>query len=297
MKMLYKGLIFTSLFLMLNVYIPQANASTAQNAAALYNQGIDYYSQNEIQKSIAAFKQAIAINPKFYEAYYNLAKIQNSYKYYNDAIQTYEKLLEIVPEDFESMYEVGQLLYKRGYLSKSLGYLDRIPDYSEYYDKAQKLIPVIEKRQEEIAEETRIKNEMAKRSAVIGSIQAPSGIATDSSGSIYIASFSANSIYKIAPDGIKTVFQGPQTLSGPLGLAIDDNDNVYVANYTKGNVIKISPDNSVKVLLYVKKPYCLNVDNKNKKLLITEQEKNTVIKYDLSGEIITAEPDIVPVSD
>ena len=90
-------------------------------------------------------------------------------------------------------------------------------------------------------------------------------------------------MYKITPQNVKTTFVGANNLGGPVGVAIDENNNIYIANYTKGNVVKAEPDGKTSVLLLVKKPYCLNVDNQNKKLLITEQEKNTVIKYDLSN--------------
>lgn len=253
------------------------------DATSYYNKGIDYYNLNKIEDSINSFKKAIELDPKFYQAYYNLAKIQESYKYYNDAMITYEKLLEITPEDYESMYNFGNLLYKRGYLKKSLTYLDRIPNYSEYYEQSEKLIDIVEKRQIEVAEETKLKENAAKRSSLFETIQAPTGVATDKLGNVYIASFSQNAVYKITPQNVKTTFVGANNLGGPVGVAIDENNNIYIANYTKGNVVKAEPDGKTSVLLLVKKPYCLNVDNQNKKLLITEQEKNTVIKYDLSN--------------
>lgn len=281
MKKLITTTVLTILFFTLVGITPKANAQGVPSATVYYNQGIDFYNSNEIQNSINAFKKAIEIDPKFYEAYYNLAKIQESYKYYNDAILTYEKLIETMPEDYESMYNLGNLLFKRGYLKKSLTYLDRIPNYSEYFDNAEKLIETVEKRQVEVAQEQKLKEDSLKKSSLLENIQAPSGVAVDKQGNVYVASFSQNTVYKITPDNIKTTFVGPNNLEGPIGIAIDINNNIYIANYTKGNVIKTTPDGRTNVLLLVKKPYCLNVDDRNRKLLITEQEKNTVIKFDL----------------
>lgn len=276
-----KKLIITLLFIIVSffAYTPKAGA---ESATTYYNQGIDYYRANEIQSSILSFKKAIELDPKFYEAYYNLAQIQESYKYFNDAIATYEKLIEIMPEDYESMYNLGNLLYKRGYLRKSLTYLDRIPNYSEYYDEAQKLTDIVEKRQVEVAEEMKLKENALKKSSLLGTIQAPSGVAVDKNGNVYVASFSQNIVYKITPENTKTTFVGPNNLNGPVGLAVDSNNNIYIANYNKGNIVKAEPDGKTTVLLLVKKPYCLNVDDENKKLIITEQEKNTIIKFDLA---------------
>ena len=281
-----KKVILSLLFLSILVFANTANAATntVPSATVYYNQGIDYYNSNEIQNSINAFKKAIEINPKFYEAYYNLAKIQESYKYHNDAIATYEKLIEIMPEDYESMYNLGNLLYKRGYLKKSLTYLDRIPNYSEHYVAAQKLTDIVEKRQVGVAAEQKLKEITLKNSSLFENVQAPSGVAVDKLGNVYVASFSQNAVYKITPENVKSTFVGPNNLNGPIGVAVDNDNNVYIANYGKGNVVKAEPDGKIKVLLLVKKPYCLNVDNQNRKLLITEQEKNTVIKFDLKGD-------------
>lgn len=281
MKKLITTVLIILFFLFMDI-TPKANAQGIPSATVYYNQGIDFYNSNEIQNSINAFKKAIELDPKFYEAYYNLAKIQESYKYYNDAIATYEKLIETMPEDYESMYNLGNLLYKRGYLKKSLTYLDRIPNYSEYFDSAEKLIDTVEKRQVEVAQEQKLKEDTLKKSSLFENIQAPSGVAVDKQGNVYVASFSQNAVYRITPDNVKTTFVGPNNLGGPVGIAIDNDNNIYIANYNKGNVIKAAPDGKTSVLLLVKKPYCLNVDDKNQKLLITEQEKNTVIKFDLA---------------
>ena len=42
-------------------------AYDADEATNYYNQGIDFYSQNEIENSMNSFKKAISIDPEFYE--------------------------------------------------------------------------------------------------------------------------------------------------------------------------------------------------------------------------------------
>ena len=281
-----KRLVIILLFL-IALFAPSMRANAQGTEATEYfSQGVNYYKLNKVEDSINSFKKAIEIDPKFYEAYYNLALVQESrgYHYYDEAIATYEKLIEIMPEDYESMYNLGNLLYKRGYLSKSLTYLDRIPDYSGYYEKASALTDIVEKRQVEVAAEQKLRESTIKRSFQFESVQSPSGVAVDSIGNVYAASFSQNTVYKITPQNTKSVFVGPAVLSGPVGIAVDANNNVYIANHTKGNVVKASPDGKTKVLLLMKKPYYLNVDNQNKKLIITEWDKNSIIKFDLTGE-------------
>lgn len=119
----------------------------------------------------------------------------------------------------------------------------------------------------------------ASKSTIYEGIPAPSGVAMDSNGNTYIASFSENLIYKINSQNQKSIFVNSSVLNGPIGLAVDDSGNVYVANYTKGNILKVTPNGAPSVFLTIKSPYCLNITNNI--LFITEQSTNTVVKYTL----------------
>ncbi len=277
-----KRFLFSILF-GLSLCLP-AFAVGEDDATVLYNKGIDLYEQDKVEQSIATFKKAISIAPDFYEAYYNLARIQEAAGKTQDAILSYEGLLKVAPNDYESAYQFGELLYKKGYLSKALTILGTIPDDSEYKTKAEVLSNKIKKRQTEIAYESKIKAEQALKSSTIGSIPAPSGLVVDNKGNMFVNSFSESKIIKISKDGVeKTVFADKTNLlDGPIGIAIDSYDNLYVANYNKGNVVLFDKNGNGRILMYVKKPYCINLDENNKKIYITEQQNNTVISYDIT---------------
>lgn len=261
-----------------------AIASIEDDATVLYNKGIDLYEQDKIEQSIATFKKAISIDPEFYEAYYNLARIQESVGKYQDAILSYEKLLKLEPTDYESCLQLANLLYKKGYLAKAQTYLAKIPITSEFGTKAKTLSDKISKRQAEIQEEARIKAAQSLKTSIVGSVPAPSGLVVDSKGNMIVASFSQSVIFKISPDGMnKFVFANKEKgLDGPIGIAIDSFDNIYVANYNKGNVVCFDKKANPNILMYVKKPYCINLDEKNAKIYVTEQQNNSVISYDIS---------------
>ena len=280
-----KRFLFSILF-GLSLCLP-AFAVGEDDATVLYNKGIDLYEQDKVEQSIATFKKAISIAPDFYEAYYNLARIQEASGKTQDAITSYEGLLKIAPNDYESAYQFGELLYKKGYLSKAVSILSTIPTDSEYHSKATTLSNKIKKRQEEIVYESKIKAEQALKATTVGSIVAPSGIVVDNKGDMYVNSFSENKIIKISKDGSeKTVFAEKSNLiDGPIGIAIDSYNNLYVANYNKGNVVLFDKNGNGRVLMYVKKPYCINLDEKNKKIYVTEQQNNTVISYDI-GDVL-----------
>ncbi|MCD8024641.1 MAG: tetratricopeptide repeat protein [Candidatus Gastranaerophilales bacterium] len=278
-----KIILFAFLFLITGF---AAYAAGEDDPAVLYNKGIDFYEQDKTEESIAAFKKAISIDPDFYEAYYNLARVQESAGKTKDAILSYEKLLQIQPSDWESTYRYGELLYKSGYLSKANSYLSKIPSTSEYKTKADTLLTKIKKRQEELTAESRIKARQNLKSSVVGNVPAPSGLVIDSTGNMYIASFSESKIIKISKDGTKDVFANKtKGLDGPIGLAIDSYNNIYAANYNKGNVVMYDNKGEPVTLMYAQKPYGISIDEANAKIYVTEQQNNSVISYDISDII------------
>ncbi len=302
MKKRFLSLFFSFFSVLTLVYTPAVNAYTLEDATSLYNMGIDYYSQNQVQKSMEYFKKAISIDPKFYEAYYNLAQIQASYGYLDSAIKSYEKVVQLKPDDYESIYELGRLLYKRGYLNKALSYLDKIPLNEDIYTQVLTLENKIKKRQAELIAIQKQKEQQAQvqlqnkietttvnvseekpqeQTNLIVNLKAPSGVAADSQGNIYAASFSENKIYRISPDGAKSVYVESVNLGGPVGIAIDEFDNLYVANYTKNNILKVTQSGVISEFAKLRKPYCIGIDKVRKLLIVSEQDTNNVLKFEL----------------
>ncbi|MBE7706501.1 MAG: tetratricopeptide repeat protein [Cyanobacteria bacterium SIG30] len=275
------------LFFLLFSFIPSFAVPTNSEAIKAYNDGIEYYGQDEIEKSIESFKRAVTIQSDFYEAYYNLGQVYLSVNNVDEAIKNYELAVKYEPEDYESCYVLGELFYKKGYLSKSIGYFSKIPPTSDLYSNAQLFREKVIKRQKEVllnqaqmkaeADKLIIKD-MANVTDITG-IASPSGVAGDSLGNIYVASYGENKVYKIAPNGQRSVFVTEQVLSGPISVAVDKNDNVYVANYVQGNILKVSPDGAPFVYTKVLKPYCVNVIKDY--LYVTEQETNKVMRFKL----------------
>ncbi len=267
------------------------NASFADNkeeAALLYNEAIDLYRQDDVNRSIEMFKKAIELKPDFYEAHYNLAQILMSVNKNDEAYNSLLELVKLKPNDSEILYNIGKIQYKRGYLSSAHSYLTKISNSAPQYESAKLLIDKIEKRQKELELENKIKQNKTtfdSQGLALGvelaEFEAPSGIALDNRGNIYIASFLDNTIHKISVYGQKTVFSNSVLIRGPIGIAIDKNNNIYVANYSANTIVKITPEGNASLFSKVQKPYCLIYDNQNNKLYVTEQETNKLIKFDL----------------
>jgi len=107
---------------------------------------------------------------------------------------------------------------------------------------------------------------------------APSGLAFDRNGSLYVANYMSNSIDRIGPDGSRAQFCKANNLRGPIGLVADDSNNLYVANYNGGTVVRISPAGISNVIATgFKKPYYLTLD-RDGNLYVSQQEDNTIVR-------------------
>ena len=216
-----KNLIISIFLFLVLAFNINAYADVNENAAVMYNQAIDLYKQDNINASIDLFKKAIELKPDFYEAHYNLAQILMSVEKNEEALKSLEALLAMNPNDTETLYNIGKIQYKRGYLSNANKHLTAIPESAPQYPSAKILIDKIEKRQDElkleaiIKEHKNITDESGKAHYIdIAEIQAPSGVAVDSEGNIFSASFAENSIYKVSIFGKKSVFTGSSLIKG-----------------------------------------------------------------------------------
>src|SRR5439155_1695244 len=89
----------------------------------------------------------------------------------------------------------------------------------------------------------------------------PRGVATDSSGNVYVGDTDNHAIRKITPAGSVSTLAGLAEGLGsadgmgsaarfyhPLGVSTDSNGNVYVADWDNQTIRKITPDGAVTTL-------------------------------------------------
>lgn len=89
------------------------------------------------------------------------------------------------------------------------------------------------------------------------SIASPMGLAFDSQGNLFVASYVGHAILKITPAGVVSVFAGSgtsgstdatgtaATFNSPIGLCIDAQDNLYVADSHNHRIRRITPGGTV----------------------------------------------------
>ncbi len=72
----------------------------------------------------------------------------------------------------------------------------------------------------------------------------PVGIATDSSGNVYVSEWGNDAIRKITPAGVVSTFVpggANSDLDNPSGLALDSSGNLYVADTGSSSIKKVTP--------------------------------------------------------
>lgn len=272
-----------------------------------YNLGIDYYKIGQYDNAMAAFRQAINIDPNYIDAYYNLGAILEYLKQDEAALAVFKQIIVRKPDDYESVFKAAYLSSRLGQADKAKTYLALIPEESSVYPKAQVLASTLKVNTPSTAATkpstpasnantaaTATTNTAAsaakpvspqapkieQTNGMYNNIPSPTGITSDKNGNVYVACFSDNLIYKITPDGKKIIFIKDAKINGPIGMVSDLNGNIYVSNYNNNNVIKITPAGAISVLISnVQKPYGVHIDGNL--LFVSSQGSNSVLRYKL----------------
>jgi len=270
--------------LILSIHCVSASENST-DAVLQYNQGIDFYKTGRYDDSIGAFRTAIRLDPNYIDAYYNLGSVLEYLQQYDAALAVFKQIIVRKPDDYDSVYKAAWLSHKLGEEQKAKTYLSLIPQSCARAKDAQNLASQLNLSLTPAVASKPVQPVVAKTSVnqtsgLYQNLPAPTGIATDSEGNVFVAEFNTNMIIKITPDNKKMVYVKDPKISGPIGLAMDKSNNLYVANYNKDNVIKVSQYGEITVLISnVKKPYCLHIDGKI--LFISCQGSDSVLRYKL----------------
>lgn len=269
-----------SILLLGNVIFAQPIYNSSNEAKLEYNQGVDFYKLGHYDKSMAAFRRAIELDPNYIDAYYNLGSILEYLKQDEEALVIFKQIIVRKPDDYEAVYKAANLSHKLGYTDKAKDYLALIPAESSVYSKANALAIAVGTDMQTVKSELQedIKNPIDPN--VFNNLPSPTGIVGDKNGNIYVACFSDNMIYKITPDGKKIIFIKDTKVNGPIAMVNDSLGNIYVSNYNADNVLRITPTGAISVLINnIEKPYGLYIYNGM--LYVSSQGGNSVYRHKL----------------
>ncbi|MGP2468759.1 Vgb family protein [Yersinia sp. 2540 StPb PI] len=127
---------------------------------------------------------------------------------------------------------------------------------------------------------------MADSSIIYTGFNAPTGIAVNQQGVVYVTNWSAGSITKINTNGKKEVFA--DNISSPAGITINQNGDVYVSSYSDNYILKISPEGvQQKISTGYRTPTGIAF-SKSGNLLITNRSSGDISSLNLdTGSVIT----------
>ncbi len=255
-------------------------------SVSAYYKGLEMVKAQAYDTAIANFEQALKYNPNFTDAYFNIAAVYMAQQRYDEAYNTYVKLIALNPYDYDSIFQAAKISYNRRNYALTMKYLKYIPDDYANYEQVQQLYSYAQEQfnnQRNKIERSKVTTANKNKRVLIDKFNSPAGMAVDSEGNIYVASFADNAIIKVDKNKNKTNYVKDYLLDGPVGLAIDNYDNLYIANFEANNILKVTKSGNISVFMdNVSKPYFLYI--KNDVLYISEQGNDVVVTYNLSGE-------------
>ena len=254
-------------------------------AIAEYRRGVDMVSMKAYDTAISHFQQALKYYPNMTDAYYNIAAIYVAQQKYDEAYNTYVKIIALNPYDYDSILQAAKISYNRKNYALAMKYLKYIPDDYIHYGLVQQLYADSKEQfeaQKNKIERSKVTVANKNKRVLIDKFNSPAGMAVDSEGNIFVASYSDNAIIKVDKNKTKTNFVKDYLLDGPIGIAIDNYDNLYIANFEADNILKVTKGGNVSVFMdNVSKPYFLYI--KNDVLYISEQGNDVVVTYNLAN--------------
>ncbi|MBK8190090.1 MAG: tetratricopeptide repeat protein [Vampirovibrionales bacterium] len=278
----------------INIAAPTAVYAQNVDAARLYNQALDRVGKGDTPGGISLFEQAAAADPNYADSFYNLGTLYFKQRQYAQATTAFQRTLQLNPGDQQARFSLALSYEQQSRFAEAAETLRQIPPNDSHYGTAQTKIPQLEAALKTWRPQTQAsaqKPPAAKTPAKVGlerfaqGFFGPTGLAMGRDGSLFVANYSKNQIFRIAPDGAKSVFTQSDLLKGPVGLVYNSALNeFYVANYLGANIVRISADGRASVMVSgLKKPYYLLLDSPHNQLYVSEQDTNTVTRIRLGG--------------
>lgn len=287
-------------------------------ATKLYNQGIDAYTNGQVDRALDIFSKVISIEKDYSDAYYNMGSIYYQKRMYPQSEQAFRQAVTLNPDDQMARFNLGLALEKMNRYPEALVEFSKVPSSDRKYQEAQAKIKVLQPMVAQAQQQNRMPmNQQVNQGAPqnvnpqMGQNQqppqqapntgyttaqaaypvstfskgffGPTGITIGPGGYLYVANYSKNQIYRVGANGEKQLFTKDENLNGPMGLTYNPKrDELYVANYLKNTVAKIDRTGKVDVVASgLKKPYNLFLDLNSDMLYVSEQETSSISRIAL----------------
>jgi tetratricopeptide (TPR) repeat protein len=103
----------------------------AQDATALYNEGVKLKGEKKSKEAIAKFEQAISLKPDYYDAIYELGWCQNDNKNYTGALSSLRKVRPVWSSTYKVHFELGYAFEKLSLYDSAIASYGRCLEINE----------------------------------------------------------------------------------------------------------------------------------------------------------------------
>jgi tetratricopeptide (TPR) repeat protein len=118
-------------------YFLQAIATDPDFWEAQYNLGVIYYNYDQYDRAIEQFNKVIQKNPNFFKPFYGLGVISYIQRKNKEAISSFEKVLTLKPDHDRSLYFLGRIYLRIDSTVKALEYFDESAKINPNYAPTQ----------------------------------------------------------------------------------------------------------------------------------------------------------------
>lgn len=111
----------------------EAIAEDPQFWEARYNLGVVYFNSNQYKKALAIFDNLITEVPNFYKSYYGRGLIFEQQLKLSDAITNFKKVIDLNPNDYKAFYYLGKISLAQNNISLAENYLTKAEEINADY--------------------------------------------------------------------------------------------------------------------------------------------------------------------
>jgi tetratricopeptide (TPR) repeat protein len=108
------------------VQYTQASIKIRPSYSAYYNLGLIYANKSRYQDAMAAYQNALKLNPSSYLGWYQLGLVYSTDLQFTKAIEAYQKVIELNPKFAQAYHGLGSAYYWNGDLASAMAQVGKL---------------------------------------------------------------------------------------------------------------------------------------------------------------------------
>ncbi len=116
-------------------------------------------------------------------------------------------------------------------------------------------------------------------------LRSPVGLAIDASENLFVANCGDNTIQKITPDGMVSLYASSSLFACPNGIAVDEDGIIYVANFSNNSVLRVDQQGVVQLLAKLSGNNNGHITYDNGKFYVVSRGGNQIFSMNKSGNL------------